>query len=307
MKIHVYFRHWCIAAIVSAFAVMSLIAWQKNPKNLSDSPNIVEDSVPKRNKTTREPGDKDLDKELRELEKARAKMEELKNMDWDKMKRDIEEALKKIDLEKIRLQAEGAIKQIDVEKIQREIQQSMNEAQEAMSKIDMNKIQRDIEKAMKEVPSKIELEKIKQELEKAKQEMKRTIESEEFKKEMENLRKIDMKDIEKELEKAKKEMERVKLDLNEEKLNMKEHMEKARAEIEKAQQELKAYQEMIYSMEKDGLINTKEDYTIEYNEGELTINGKKQSSAVSNKYKKYFKKDKMTIKKQDGDLNIDID
>ncbi len=107
--------------------------------------------------------------------------------------------------------------------------------------------------------------------------------------------------------KCKKEMSRVKEELKLEKLDMKETMTRAYTEIDKAKEELKGYQEMIYTMEKDGLLNTKEDYTIEYRQGELSINGKKQSTEITSKYKKYFKKDMMTIKKHDGDLKIDRD
>lgn len=53
-----------------------------------------------------------------------------------------------------------------------------------------------------------------------------------------------------------------------------------------------------------GLFNTKEDYTIEYKDGELTVNGKKQPQAVADKYKKNFSKKSIAIKKQDGDINI---
>ena len=77
-------------------------------------------------------------------------------------------------------------------------------------------------------------------------------------------------------------------------------------EIEKAKIEFKGYQEMVYEMEKDGLLNTKADYTIIYRDEELTINGKKQPAEVTNKFKKYFSKDGVTIRKEKGEMNINI-
>jgi hypothetical protein len=88
---------------------------------------------------------------------------------------------------------------------------------------------------------------------------------------------------------------------------MKETMEKARQEVDKAKDEVKGFQEMIYAMEKDGLLNTKEDYSIEFRKDELSINGKRQSAEIFNKYKKYFKKDRLTIRKENGDMKIDND
>ena len=81
-------------------------------------------------------------------------------------------------------------------------------------------------------------------------------------------------------------------------------MDKARIEVGKATAEMKGYQEMIYEMEKDGLLNTKEDYSIEYRSGELFINDKKQPQSVTDKYNKYFKKKNIAIKKQDGKMKI---
>jgi hypothetical protein len=57
-------------------------------------------------------------------------------------------------------------------------------------------------------------------------------------------------------------------------------------------------------MEKDGLLNTKEDYSIRYNDGELFINDKKQPQDVTDKYKKYLPKKNIAIKKEDGKMNI---
>ena len=128
-----------------------------------------------------------------------------------------------------------------------------------------------------------------------------------WKRELEEAKKFNAKEFEKEMEKVKKELEKTKEEWKNKKIDFREEMENAGKDIEKAKEELKGYQEMIYAMEADGLLNTKEDYRIEYKEGGLTVNGKKLSPEAAEKYKKYFKetnKSKITIKKVDGEMHI---
>ena len=70
--------------------------------------------------------------------------------------------------------------------------------------------------------------------------------------------------------------------------------------IDKAKEELRLTKEMFTEMEKDGLIDPKQGFTIEYKNKDLYIDGKKQSAKTTDKYRKYFKKDhfKMTIEKE---------
>ena len=82
-------------------------------------------------------------------------------------------------------------------------------------------------------------------------------------------------------------------------------MENAKASIEKAKAEMKEYKGFVDGLEKDGLINKKEGYTIQHKNGDLIINGKKQPVDVYNKYGGFLKKhEKFTIKKSDDDFNI---
>ena len=82
-------------------------------------------------------------------------------------------------------------------------------------------------------------------------------------------------------------------------------MKKAKEELNKAKEELTSYKTMTAEMEKDGLIKKDENYTIEYNNGTLRINGKQQSKEVTDKYRKYIKKERLSIKNNDGDIEID--
>ena len=311
MKVRSNFVNWGIPAIAVTLLIF-LVAWAGNPQHPQGNTSTQQDTIPtkKRIKSSREAGERDLDKELRQLDNAKEELETLSEKDWDKVRREIEESIKKIDTDKIKEEVEKSLKQVDLDKIQREIETSLN-------KVDFKQIERDIEKAMKEVEITInetdikkELYKARKEIGKAKLEIEEQLKNKEWQKEVQDeLQKVNSKEIEKAMENARIEMERVKDDLNLEKLDMSKELDKARIEIDKAKIELKGYQEMIYTMEKQGLLNTKEDYEIEYSNGELRINGKKQTEAVASKYRKYFKsnKNKTTITKEDGNINIDID
>ena len=311
MKVRSTFFYWGIPAIALTLLIV-LAAWVDNPQNPQGNTSYQQDTIPtkKRIKSTRESGDKDLDKELRQLDKAKEELETLSDKDWDKIRREVEESIKNIDTDRIKREVEQSLKQVDMDRIQKEIEASLN-------KVDFNKIERDVEKAMKEVEItlnetdiKKELYKARKEIGKAKVEVEEQLKNKDWQKEVqEELQKVNSKEIEDAMENARKEMDRVKEDMNLEKLNMSKELDKARNEIDKASIELKGYQEMIYAMEKQGLLNTNADYKIEYRNGELRINGKKQTEATTNKYRKYFKsnKDKTTITKENGNINIDID
>lgn len=124
---------------------------------------------------------------------------------------------------------------------------------------------------------------------------------------MKEIENINMKEIEEALEKATEEITKAKDHFTADKIDIRETMTKAQVEVNNAKAELKAYQEMVYGMEKDGLLDTGRDYIIEYKKGDILINGKKQSTDVIAKYRKYFKNANVTISKQDGVLNIDRD
>lgn len=285
-----------------AIVLCSIFAFGRagNTQTSGTHKSLAYDTVPaKKNQNTERANDKDLDKELQKLDEAAKKLENLKDHDWDKIERDVEEALAKIDFDKVRLQAEVAIKKVDMEKLGKEIE-------DAISKIDFRKIEQDIEAAMDELP-KIDKEKIKQDIQKSGKELEEKLEKKEWRSEMEEVKKINLDEINKEMEKVHKELSKMKEDLKTEKFDMKETMGKAQIEIENAKEELRGYQEMIYAMEQDDLLNTKKDYLIEYKNGELSINGKKQSFDVTNKYKKYFKKDAISIRKEKGEIEIEQD
>ena len=81
-------------------------------------------------------------------------------------------------------------------------------------------------------------------------------------------------------------------------------MAEAKKEIGEARIMLKGYQQMIYGLEADNLLDTKKDYTIEYKDGFLTINDKKMEQPVLDKYKKYLGDKDLRIRKESGDIDI---
>lgn len=280
-------------------AVLALVAWAGGPQQPTTGKQLSQDTVPtKRNKATREAYEKDLDKEIRQLDQAK---ENLKAVDWDKIQRSVDEAYKSIDFEKIQEQVDNSMKQIDMEKINRQVEASLKS-------IDFEKIQQQVDESLKNAYANIDKDEIKKELEAARLEVEQELKnSKDWKKEVEAAQKVNKEEIQKEMERSRKEVARAMEKLDKEKLNWKEKMEGAWEGIDKAKEEFKGYQEMIYDMEKEGLLSTKSDYTIRYKDGKLTVNGKQQSDEIVSKYKKYFKHDKVTIRKEDGDMDIDTD
>jgi len=209
----------------------------------------------------------------------------IKMKDFDKLQSELDksllqvsEGLKKIDLSGIQQRLESSLKEIDAEKIMREVERSLKDIDldrtlanvgESLKELDVDLKGKDVEKAMKEA---------KKELEKAKEEIK----------------KIDKEAIRKEMQEAKKELEKSKEEIR--KIDMDKIMDEAREGITKAKEELRQTKEMITEMEKDGLVNSKEGFFLEYKDNNLYIDGKKQSKEVTDKYRKYFKEEHFKIR-----------
>ena len=178
------------------------------------------------------------------------------------------------------------MKEFDAVKLQKEIQESV-------SKIDFEKIEKEMANAMKE----FDAAKLQKEL----NESMSKIEWDKMKIEFDKIKDIDMKKMQLDMEKMQTELSKIGPEIE-------KSIEKANVEIEKAKEEMKEYKEFVDGLEKDGLINKKEEYTIKHDNGELFINGKKASDATYKKYKSFLEKHKkFTIEKSDDDFNIDID
>jgi hypothetical protein len=125
----------------------------------------------------------------------------------------------------------------------------------------------------------------------------------------EAMAKVDMEKVKAQLEEVRKtEIPKMRAELDKVKPQVEAELKKAKVEIEKAKTELKEYKAFEDGLEKDGLINKKENYTIEHSNGKLIINGKSQPEAVYNKYRSFLEKHKkFTLKKDDDNFKLDND
>lgn len=220
-------------------------------------------------------------KKLKKAKDLDEVLEELDHIDMDKeMKKvsdEMAKAMKEFDAHKIQLEVQKAIKDVDMAKIKEELAAAMKE-------INMEKIKQEMQASI----AKIDFDKIKKELEEVQQK-----DFTKMKSDLEKM-KIELSNLGPQLE---KEMAKAKIDLS-----------RAKEEIEKAKAEIKEYKEFVDGLEKDGLINKKEAYSIQYKDGSLMINGKKASEQTHSKYKKFLEKHKkFNIEKNSNDFDIDMD
>ena len=208
------------------------------------------------------------DKKIRDLDDVLDELDRAElNVDMEKVNEQLKEAMKQIDRAKIQMEIDKALKEVDMEKIRAEVNKVTNE-------IDAAKIDKELKESLA------------------------SVDWEKMNKQMEEMKKIDMSKLDAEMKKMEIEMKGLGPKIEKE-------MENAKASIEKAKVELKEYKGFVDGLEKDGLINKKEGYTIQHRNGELIINGKKQPADVYNKYRTFLKKhEKFTIKKSDDDFNI---
>jgi len=257
-------------AAVAIISVFVLSSWDFKNTYAAWNDNEYDncDTIPKKEKKIR-----DLDDVIDELNAVDLKM------DMEKMQKELNESMKKLDMQKI-------MREVDFQKIQKEIEQSM-------AKIDFSKIEKEMANAMKE----FDATKIQKEI----QESMQKIEWDKMKMEFDKVKDIDMKKMQLDMEKMQAELSKIGPEIE-------ESLENAKVEIEKAKIEMKEYKEFVDGLEKDGLINKKQEYTIKHDNGELFINGKKASDATYKKYKTFLdKRKKFSIEKSDDDFDIDID
>jgi hypothetical protein len=277
------------AVVLAVGLVITATAWQVQPGQPKH--HTTTDTVPERNKKV-----KDIDAALEELEKGKLEMEKsLKDIDWKEIEKNISESIQKIDMAKIQVDIDKNMKAVDMAKIQADVDKAMKE-------VDMEKLKVDISKNLTEVDG----EKIKAEVARALKD----VDFEKIKVELDaSLSKVDMEKIKSEMQKIKDvDMKKIQSEIATMKPDLDKTMADARKSIDKAKTELLAYKGLIDGLDRDKLINKKEDYTIEYKKGALIINGKKQPDDVVKKYQNFLKDRRdFTIKKNQEDFNIDND
>ncbi len=252
------------------------VAWQNDNKNKADTTTS--------NYTTRdtsEPKQRNNDQDefrMNELEDAMKKLDvEIQKLDLQmkgievQISKQLKEAISKIDVEKMGKDIEEQMKKVDADNIKTDVNNSIREAQEELKKIDYEKMREDIEEQMK----KIDVDKIKTDVNKSIQQA------------HDQLKQIDMQQLHNEMLELQQNFNSDKF-----KKQIEDAMKDAKQSMEKAKRELQDIKEFTDQLEKDGLIDKKKGYTIEWKkEGDLYINGKKQPREVSDKYSRYYKKD----------------
>ncbi|MEP7317992.1 MAG: hypothetical protein ABI921_04610 [Panacibacter sp.] len=230
------------------------IAWQtKDHKKQTDTAT----SVYKKGDTTR-PGKRSNDKDELRITGLDEAMKEL-----DLQLKELGVHMKGLDIQ-LSKELNKALNKIDFDEINKEIELSLKdidvekinkEVLDELKKIDVDKIKLDVTNSLKEVQS--------------------------------ELKKIDMGNVKQQMQELKQSMNSGKF-----KKQMDEAMKGAKEGIEKAKKELKELKQFTDELQADGLINKKKGYSLEWkNGGELYINGNKQPKEVSDKYRKYYKKD----------------
>jgi hypothetical protein len=268
-----------LLAVLAIVLTAGLISWdqQQSPGRYQQA---AADTTPKKK-------DKDREKKVRDLDDV---LDELERNDWEadmlKAKKEIAEAMKNFDGEKIRLEIEKAMREVDMAKIQKEIQESL-------AKVDYDKIKNEIATALKE----IDVAKIQKEVEASMEK----VNWDNIKMEMDKVKDIDMKKLETDMKKLGEEMKELGPKLEKE-------MQKAKIEMEKAKADIKEFKTFVEALDKEGLINKKEGYTLLHKDGELFINGKKAAEETYSKYKDFLKKHKkFNIEKSDDDFDMNLD
>lgn len=190
------------------------------------------------------------------------------NNDKDEFRmKDLDDAMKELDIEMQKLDLHLKELSIDISK----------EVADAISKIDFDEISRNINDEIK----KIDFDKIKIDISKSLDEA------------QEQIKKIDVDKIKIEMQDLQK-----KFNSDEFKKQIEDAMKNAKEGIGKAKQ----LKEFTNELQKDGLIDKKKHYIIEWkNGGELYINGKKQPKEISDKYKRFYKKDGWRVEMNEDD------
>ncbi|CAN5782646.1 hypothetical protein BH10BAC2_BH10BAC2_35600 [soil metagenome] len=248
--------------------IITAVAWQTDDKDKKD------DSTRRQNRgDTTVPKQRNYDKNefrMKGLDEAMKQLDiEMKNLDLQ---------MKDLNIE-ISKSVTEALDGIDFEKIGKEVEAEIK-------KIDFEKINKEVQEELK----KIDLNKISIEV------------NQSLKEAQEEIKNVEMQKLQNEM----KELQ-LKLDSKEFKAEIEEAMQDAKQEIEKAKQELHDLKDFTEALQKDGLIDKKKGYTIEWTkDGDLIINGKTQSKTISDKYSRYYKKDgyKIKIRPDDG-LKVD--
>ena len=205
------------------------------------------------------------------------------DVDWDKIGKDVHVAIAGVDWDKMGNEVAVAVNGVDWNEMSKE----MRKAGKELECVDWNDIQVKIDKAMNDP------------------DLKRKIDIE-----LENARnahgtaRVRVIDARKEMEQARAEMEEARQDMERDRKKMHRN---SRSKSYSYSYNSGDYDEMLDRMESDGLLDRDKSFSVKKEDGELFINGKKQSASVLEKYDQYLgDADQVNIKGSKGNLNVNV-
>jgi hypothetical protein len=282
MKPHSYLRKGAVALLLGGL-LFSFANWQTKP---GDSKTTLQDTIPQRSKKVR-----DIDDALSDLERGRAELDRtLKNRDWE---RDMEQSLRSVEIntDEMQGQVRRAMKELSHEHMQEQLDRAMAQLDELKHNKDFERLQNVDAEALSEQVGQalrqIDVEKLRSEVDRA-------------------MAQMDTKGMRRNLEHMKEaELPRVREELERVRPRIEESLERAHEGIDRAKKELTNYKNLIDALDRDGLIKKDSHYRIQWVEGELIINGKKQPEDVRNRYQEYLKDQQdFRLKKDEDGFNI---
>jgi hypothetical protein len=166
-----YHKGWLAAGALCAIIVCG--AWRSNaPEQLTrESGQSTQDTTPPRTKYYSDKNEfGDIDKAMREMERAMADMPRNMNIEFGKMDKEIKQAMeevKKVDFAKLDQEIKAAMKNIDWESIRRETDKAMREVEARLKEVDLKEVKVQMDKLKTELDAKkfIDMESIQKSVE----------------------------------------------------------------------------------------------------------------------------------------------
>ncbi|MEO6917261.1 MAG: hypothetical protein ABI151_17980 [Chitinophagaceae bacterium] len=297
-----------LGTLLTAFSISSADSYaQVRDTVVSSQKDAFEKGIQQMNKAM-DKLDRQLDDKKWQLEIDDKMNAAMQKEDYGKMEADFQRAMEHVNLESVKQdvqkQLQESFSQADMEKIRRQVIEALSQvdlqklkadASKAIASVNWDDVKKQLSTAMDKINSDIDFDKIKSEL---------AVAGREARRELERSKKEDFARMKEKMSKLREESKKNQFEFESQKLHINKHIEKAKTDIGKARAKLVAYKSMTEEMESDQLLKRAEDFTIEYKGGELFINGEKQKTGVTKKYKKYFERENVIIKKEKDNLMI---
>lgn len=156
-----------------AFAAITFLAWKRTDyiPNEPKTPQQSDTTRPsKKQKENRDYRIGDLDKAMKDLDKAQLEINKNTQFDFSNMEKEINQALeqvKNINFDKISQEVTASLKNINWDKTRAEVDKAMREAEIQMKKIDISKEMQEAKESLRTAKMNINMDEIKKTVEKS--------------------------------------------------------------------------------------------------------------------------------------------